>query len=160
MEPFVNSRALFGLHGPTVPAGIAVDMLHAKLSTMRPGNFPVTHRFTPGLYIRQIFMPKGSLIISKIHRTEHPFVISQGHAAVWSEAAGVVHLRAPFTGITYPGTRRVLYIHEDCIWTTFHPTSKTDLGEIEEEIIEPHDPTATLDEATLKRLQAEPKEES
>ena len=27
-------------------------------------------------------------------------------------------------GITYPGTRRVLFIHEDCRWTTFHPTNR------------------------------------
>jgi len=26
--------------------------------------FPVVHRFTDGMYIRQIFMPKGSLLIS------------------------------------------------------------------------------------------------
>lgn len=31
-------------------------------------------------------------------------------------------LEAPHTGITEPGTRRVLYIEEDCIWTTSHVT--------------------------------------
>ena len=32
-----------------------------------------------------------------------------------------VELTAPYTGITKPGTRRVLYILEDCVWTTYHP---------------------------------------
>lgn len=87
---------------------------------------PLTHRFTPGLYIREIFMPKGALVVSRIHKTEHPFVVSQGHAAVWVPGEGVVQIKAPFCGITKPGTQRILFIHEDCIWTTFHITDETD----------------------------------
>jgi hypothetical protein len=43
---------------------------------------PLVHRFTPGMYIREIFMPAGSLITSKIHKTEHPYTISKGKFAV------------------------------------------------------------------------------
>lgn len=80
------------------------------------------HYFTPGLYAREIYMPAGTLIISKIHRTEHPFVISKGSAYVKINEHDWELLEAPYTGITHPGTRRVLLIEEDCIWTTFHPT--------------------------------------
>lgn len=115
-----------------------VDRLQSALAKLPQTETPLIHRFTPGLYIREIFMPKGTLIISKIHKTEHPYVVSRGHAAVWTEDAGVVHIKAPFCGITKPGTRRILYIHEDCVWTTFHPTAETDLDKIEAQIIEPH----------------------
>jgi hypothetical protein len=128
-----------------------VDMLQAHLGKLPQLDCPVTNRFTPGLYIREIFMPKGSLIISKIHKTEHPFIVSKGHAAVWTEESGVVQIKAPHTGITKPGTRRILYIHEDCIWTTFHPTTETDVARIEEQIIEPHDCSQALgDEERFK----------
>jgi len=99
----------------------------------------VVHRFTPGLYIRECHMLAGHMVISKIHKTEHPFVISQGRCSVYSENGGVEHLSAPHTGITQPGTRRVIAVHEDTIWTTFHPTEKTDPVEIERDIIEPHE---------------------
>jgi hypothetical protein len=99
--------------------------------------FPVVHRFTPGLYIREIFMPAGSLLTSKIHRTEHPFVISQGVVSVWTKEEGTVTLRAPHTGITKPRTRRVLFVHEDTIWTTFHTGDETSAEEFESRIIEP-----------------------
>jgi hypothetical protein len=63
-----------------------------------------------------------------------------------------IELSAPYTGITLAGTRRVLYIVEDCIWTTYHPIKKMKLSfndlsdeekqelvnKIEDEIIEPH----------------------
>jgi hypothetical protein len=96
---------------------------------------PVTHIFTPGLYTRQIFMPAGSLIISKIHKHRHPYVISKGRCSVFTYADGWVTLEAPHTGITEPGTQRVLLIHEDTIWTTFHVTDETDLERIEEHVI-------------------------
>lgn len=101
--------------------------------------FPLVHRFTPGLYIREIFMPAGSVLTSKIHKTEHPFVISQGRVSVYIDGQGVEELVAPHTGVTKPGTRRVLCVHEDTIWITFHPTQETDLEVIEQLLIEPHD---------------------
>jgi hypothetical protein len=115
-----------------------VDAVHRFCATQPPAQCPVTHRFTPGLYAREIFMPAGSLIVSKIHKTEHPFVVISGHAAVWDAANGLQQLRGGHVGITKPGTRRVLFIHEDCRWITFHATDKLDVAEIEADIIEPY----------------------
>lgn len=100
--------------------------------------FPLVHRFTPGMYAREIFMPSGSVVVSCVHKTEHPYVISQGLVSVWSETLGIEHLKAPYTGITKGGTRRILFVHEDTVWTTFHATDLTDVAEIEHTILEPH----------------------
>jgi hypothetical protein len=123
-----------------------IDALEKELGRLPQAELPVTHRFTPGLYAREIFMAAGTLLTSKIHKTEHPFVISKGSVSVWTEDGGVVHLSAPHTGITQPGTRRVLYIHEDTVWTTFHVTPETDVAKIEQAIIEPHDLPLTLNQ--------------
>lgn len=87
---------------------------------------PLNHIFTPGAYCRSIFMPAGTLLTSRIHLTEHPFVISKGVVSVWSNDHGWQTLMASHIGVTKAGTRRVLYIHEDTIWTTFHVTDETD----------------------------------
>ncbi len=112
-----------------------LDRLESDMLTMPQMECPVEHRFTPGMYIRQIFMPAGALVVSKIHKTEHPFVISMGDVSVWTHEDGVVRCTAPYTGITKPGTRRLLYMHLDTLWTTFHVTDLTDVDEIEREII-------------------------
>lgn len=124
----------------------------AMLENCEPVHCLTTHRFTDGMYIREIFMPAGSLITSKIHKTEHPYIVSYGKVAVSIDSEDWNEIIAPYTGITKPGTRRVLYIIEDCIWTTFHridgmKSEYNELGdegkesivkEIEEKLLEPH----------------------
>lgn len=103
-------------------------------------NCPVTHRFTEGLYSREIFMPAGSLIVSKIHLTEHQYMVSWGKVSVWTDEDKEIIIEAPYTDSTKPGTRRVLFCHTDVLWTTFHPNPDNEnVEEIEERIIEKHD---------------------
>lgn len=106
-------------------------------------NFPVVdreakHLFLPGMYIREFTMEAGDMVTSKIHKTTHDFFISEGVISVWTKEQGVVTYRAPHHGTTHPGTRRILYAHSRTVWTTFHNTFKTDLDEIEEELIMKH----------------------
>jgi hypothetical protein len=130
-----------------------IDELEAAIvNNLQLIECPVVHRFTDGMYIREIFMPAGSLLTSKIHNTNHPYTISKGIAMVQIDVDEWIELSAPYTGITLAGTRRVLYIVEDCIWTTYHPIKKMKLSfndlsdeekqelvdKIEDEIIEPH----------------------
>lgn len=110
----------------------------AAVAELPPVDLPLRHIFTPGLYTREIFMPKGAVVMSRVHLFEHPFVISRGVVSVWDDENGWVTLRAPHTGVTKPGTRRALYIHEDTTWTTFHVTNETDPEKIVEMVTYDH----------------------
>lgn len=96
--------------------------------------FPLKHTFVPGMYIREITMPAGALLTSKIHKMEHPYFILRGDVSVLTES-GVVRLKTGFSGITPAGTKRLLYCHEETVWVTVHRTDSTDLEVIEEEVI-------------------------
>ena len=95
---------------------------------------PLKHTFADGIYIREIFMPKGMLIVSKIHKAKHPYFVLKGDLSVLTEE-GEVRIIAPYSGLTPAGTKRLLYIHEDTVWITVHATEETDLEKIEEDII-------------------------
>ena len=131
------------LHDPRV--GIAqihttIDEIEGRMAQNPLVECPLKHTFTPGLYARQIFMPAGTLVTSKIHRTRHQFIVSHGRVSVYNALTREVETyEAPYHGITEPGTRRILFNHTDVIWTTLHPTEETDLDVIEAMIIEPHD---------------------
>ena len=112
---------------------------NALASSEHKTELPLRHDFVPGMYMRTIYIPAGTVLTSKIHLTEHPFVITKGCLCIWIDNVGWQELRAPYTGITLPNTRRVLYIKEDCTWTTFHATTLTDVNEIERTIIEPRE---------------------
>lgn len=98
---------------------------------------PYRHVFTPGMFVREVSVPAGVILTTHTHRTEHPFVLSKGKVSVFSEEDGSRYLEAPFMGVTKIGTRRIVYHHEDTIWTTFHATELTDIDEIEEWLYEP-----------------------
>jgi len=94
----------------------------------------VTHDFADGCYIRKIVNPAGLLLVTKIHKKTHPFFLMSGKMSVFTED-GVVHLEGPHHGITQAGTKRVIYTHTECVFVTVHVTDKTDLEEIENEVI-------------------------
>lgn len=94
----------------------------------------ITHHFAPGVYARQMFVPKGILLTGKIHKTEHLNIISQGHFSV-SNLGETKHISAPYTFVSPAGTKRAIYAHEDSTWTTIHVTEETDLDALEQETI-------------------------
>lgn len=107
------------------------------------------HVFTPCLYSRTIYMPEGALLVSRVHKTAHQFFILKGSAMVFTEGTGWQHMAAGMHGVTVPGTRRVLFITDDCVWSTSHAigyvtgyenydgTEKEVVKRIENDILEP-----------------------
>lgn len=95
---------------------------------------PLTHTFASGSYARTIFIPKDTLVVGKIHRHDHLNMLMAGRVVVATEE-GPRKLEAPQVLVSKAGTKRVVYTYTDTIWTTVHLTEKTDLDEIEEEII-------------------------
>lgn len=106
----------------------------------------LTHYFTPKdekygccAYAREMMIPKGTLIIGKIHRHQHLNFISKGKVIVFTEF-GEKHLEGPCTFVSEVGLKRAVYAEEDTLWTTVHLTefeSEQELDKIEQEVIAP-----------------------
>jgi hypothetical protein len=97
---------------------------------------PLEHSFIPGAYARQMLILKGTLIVGKIHRYPCFNFIMRGRATVFSED-GIKNIVAPFFFVSQPGAKRIVLALEETLWITCHGTAKTDLAEIEEELICP-----------------------
>lgn len=94
----------------------------------------VKHHFSNGIYAREIFIPKGTLLTGKIHKHEHLNVISKGKIKVLTEQGAQI-VEAPCTIISAPMTKRVGLALEDTVWITIHATNETDLVKLEEDFI-------------------------
>ena len=135
----------------TVEQADIIDRFEEQIVSLGdPVSLPLRHIFTKGLYAREIFIPAGSLLTSQEHKTQHQFIISKGEIRVFTDDDKVITLRAPYIGITEPGTRRALHAVTDTVWTTFHPTDKTEVDEIENEILGEHDNPLVDDETYEK----------
>lgn len=91
------------------------------------------HHFAKGMYARELFIPKGTLISGKVHKHEHIILLLSGEMSLWTEE-GVVRVKAPYFSITPPGTKRLGYAHEDTVGMNIHATHSTDLDELEQEL--------------------------
>lgn len=98
--------------------------------------FPLTHHFAPNVYGREMFLPAGHTIVGKIHKHAHLNIICKGKVSVSTEE-GPKEYTGPCVFTSYAGTKRAVHVLEDAIWITIHPTDKTDLEEIEKEVIAP-----------------------
>ena len=97
-------------------------------------DIPLNHYFSKGTYAREIVIPKGSFIVGKIHKFENLNIISKGEVSVLS-IEGLVKMKAPCTFVSSVGVKRMIFAHEETVWTTIHGTSETDLEKIESEVI-------------------------
>jgi hypothetical protein len=98
---------------------------------------PVDEKYGCCAYAREIFLPKGNVVIGKIHRHAHLNFIMKGKVLVATEF-GEERLEAPHIFVSQPGAKRALYVEEDTIWVTVHLTKHNGeecLGEIENEVI-------------------------
>jgi len=93
------------------------------------------HYFGPGLYVREVTMPAGAVIVGKPHKTEHLCVMLQGHMRVKSEDGEVVELKAPTTFVAKPG-RKVAYILETVVFQNIFATEETDIEKLEHMFID------------------------
>lgn len=115
----------------------SISRLQDELAKYDQLNLPLKHTFAPGSYAREIFLPRGCIVVGKIHKHAHLNIVTRGRVTVVTEFGPreIDATLAPVTFTSDAGSKRALYCHEDTIWTTIHLTDKTDLAEIEREII-------------------------
>lgn len=114
-----------------------VDALVDQMRRMEQTDCPVTHHFSPGLYLREIFMPAGTVVVGRVHKTEHFNILVQGACVIVHDDGQREELRAPKVFVSKAGVQKVLYILEDMIWMTTHVSEETDLVKLEGLLVDP-----------------------
>jgi len=131
-----------------------VERLQSEMALMPQAELTTEHHFSVGMYMRKVFRPAGTLIVGKVHKEPHFFLCAKGEIIAWTES-GMKRLQAGDVVESKPGTKRVTLAVTDAIGITIHRTDKTDLDEIEAELIEP-DTTALFDANNdIKKLRIE-----
>ena len=96
------------------------------------------HYFAKGLYLRELTVPAGMLIVGKMHSKQHFIIVTKGKAEVISTSGRSI-VTAGYIAVTEAGTKRVALTLEDTTFVTVHlnETDTHDLEVIEAEHIIP-----------------------
>ncbi len=96
---------------------------------------PVFHHFGPGVYIRELRVRAGHVIMGHYHKCPLLNVLVQGRVLLLNpDGTTSSMIEAPFTFVAPPG-QKIAYIEQDMVWQTIFPTSELDVEKIEEEFL-------------------------
>lgn len=119
---------------------------------------PLKHTFSDGIYVREIFIPAGTVLTGKIHKHAHPNFLMSGKVEVFTESGGKQKLEGPLSMISEAGTKRVVYAITDAVWITVHENKNniTNIDEIEKFVIadtyEDYEKFKKIESSNLKKI--------
>lgn len=140
-----------------VPTMQEIKQLQQVVGSVPQIDLPVKHHFSVGSYVREIFMPAGSVVIGKEHATRHLNIVISGRCTVWTVDGKHVYdaKDGPITFESMAGVKKVLYMHTDVIWMTVHPTDETDQARLENIFIRPEEQLSLFPELDMDILALE-----
>lgn len=120
---------------------------------------PVVHHFGPGVYIREIHMPKGIVALGHHQRFDHLNVMLRGKVAMICDDDVVRVVQAPYIYTGKPG-RKFGYVMEDVVWQNVYPnpTDTRDVAALEGHFLD-KSPTAKIWEDDLFAMQQTARQE-
>jgi hypothetical protein len=131
-------RVTYGKGFEVAPAVSMVDKVKAlqvEVSKLPQYEPKTKHYFHGGMYCREVFRHAGVLVVGKIHKKEHFYLIVSGTVSITTDD-GAIEVSGPYLFESKPGTKRAVYAHTDTICMTFHRTDSQTVEDAETELVE------------------------
>jgi len=87
-----------------------------------------------GVYIRELFIPKGSIITTQLWKRDRFWIIAYGDVTFRSEL-GVQRVRGPHRQVAPYGSKVALVTHEDTLWFAISATEASEGEEVKGDVI-------------------------
>lgn len=115
-----------------------VQRLQNELKKL-PQYEPITkHYFHAGMYCREVWRDGGVLVVGKVHKKEHFYLIVSGTVVITTDD-GVQRITGPAMLLSKPGTKRAVYSETPALCMTFHRTDSVTVDDAEAELVEEED---------------------
>ena len=107
-----------------------------KAVSQMPQYEPMTdHIFHGGMYCRQVFRHAGVLVVGKVHKKEHFYMIVSGTVAITTDD-GAIEVTGPYLFCSKPGTKRAVLALTDALCITIHRADSDTVEAAEDELVE------------------------
>ncbi len=125
-----------------------VEKLESYMLTLRQVECPVVHHFGPGIYIREVTIPAGTLAVGHSQKFDHLNLLLRGTVAIIGEDGQPRVLKAPLIFVGKPG-RKIGYAVEDTVWQNIYATEERDIAKLEETFLNKSDTWESYRESML-----------
>lgn len=115
---------------------MSVDVLQREISKLPQYEPETKHYFHGGMYCREVARVQGALIVGKVHKKEHFYVVASGTVAITQEGEKAKEVTGPCVLKSMPGTRRAVLALTDAVCMTFHVTDSQTVEDAESELVE------------------------
>lgn len=88
-------------------------------------DFATVHHHAGGVYVREVFLPAGTLVVGRTHLFDHHAFLMVGEVLIFAEDE-IVRVQAPRLWQSPKGTKRIVYAHTDAVFLTTHASDETD----------------------------------
>jgi hypothetical protein len=112
-----------------------IDVLLREISARPQVECPVWHFFGPSIYIREVVMPAGTVVVGKYHKEDHLCNMVEGRMIVVSEDGEQREVAAPAVFMAKKG-RKTAYIIETVRFQNIYSTDETDVEKLEHMLVE------------------------
>jgi len=112
-----------------------IDVLLREISARPQVDCPVQHFFGPSIYIREVVMPAGTVVVGKYHKHDHLCNMVEGRMIVVGEDGEQREVAAPAVFMAKKG-RKTAYILETVRFQNIYSTDETDVEKLEHMLVE------------------------
>jgi hypothetical protein len=112
-----------------------IDVLLREVSALPQVECPVQHFFGPSIYIREVVMPAGTVVVGKYHKEDHLCNMVEGRMIVVGEDGVQREVAAPAVFMAKKG-RKTAYIIETVRFQNIYSTDETDVEKLEHMLVE------------------------
>ena len=113
-----------------------VEALQDELLKLNQYEPKTDHYFHGGMYCRKVFRHAGVLVVGKVHKKEHFYLILSGTVAITDGNGTVEQVTGPHLFLSKPGTKRAVFAITDATCMTFHAIEHTTIEEAESQLVE------------------------
>jgi hypothetical protein len=112
-----------------------VERMQIEVSKLPQYEPETKHYFHAGMYCREVWRDAGVLVIGKVHKKEHFYLIVSGTVAITTDD-GVQIVTGPHLLKSSVGTKRAVYSETPALCMTFHVCDATEVEAAEKELVE------------------------
>jgi len=132
----ITKQALIDLEETLISIADGENVIADNGNIVYHDKFKYKHTFADGIYVRQMTIEEGEVIVGAIHKHLHIWLLLSGNITVLTDGRLEEH-NAPCTVLSEPGVKRVIYGNEESIFINVHknPTNTKNIRELEKQIV-------------------------